>query len=181
MRRILIALLCGALLGGILCAAPAAATPAPNATGMSIGFGIFYRLPAGTKLEFFYVHGSGHCLEPLRPDRVRFDLAVDKNEGRVRPFTLFTTEASDTAFDSCRNGNSYATWQLRVTTPTETVRTGSLYFAATGGSASVTCHDFAGFTCLGDAVRTTNANATLEVTLGPVTSGSGPSLPFGSS
>lgn len=186
MHRAIIAILSAALVGMLMLGVPSmsagAASAAPRANnGWTVTLVPHYSLPNGTQVEWFYVHGSGQCLETLTPGQVNWGETVYSTVGmrhvlfRVPPIYVF---------DDCSWSTSHATWQVRITTPAHVVRTGSLYVttgaAGRGREVSASCLDFSNIVCHGDYSPAVDDNADLEVILGPVSTGGLPSSPFGS-
>lgn len=186
MRRALV-ILALTLTGSLLWVAPtmiagrASAAPTGN-SGWTVTLIPHYNdMPRGTTLEWFYVHGSGQCIDTLTPSQVRWVETVgSSSEGP--PHVLFRTYPIYVV-DDCSWSRSFGTWQVRITTPTNVVRTGSLHVTTgTRGQrdAAASCLDFSNFTCHGDYAVAINDNADLHVIFGPVGTGTAPGSPWGS-
>jgi len=137
------------------------------------------KLPTNTKVEWIYATGTGHCFQGLTSQQVyRVDIVGQADADAAR--SIFTTYDSK-VLESCTYSKSYGTWQVRITTPANVIKTGSLYFTTGSPNAlfhygEVSCHDFSFFVCDGDSetvVPPFTRSPTLDVTLGPVTNGAG--------
>ena len=140
---------------------------------LKVDLSVFYDLPVGTKVEWFYnldPH-AGNCL--LSWAKNWLDTVGRTGELRVVSPLLVAPSLLDSA--SCQFERSYGTWQVRVTAPGKTPRPGSI-FVRTGLPSPVsdyvetTCHDFADdFVCRGDSTSQGESKGLIAVdlTLGP--------------
>ena len=98
-----------------------------------------YRFPRGTKIEWFFNYDSGasNCVIDRAPnwtDTITYSTVI-------RDAPLFAVPTASDSF-SCQFEKSYATWQVRVTTPDKKVSTGSVFVSAQSSYAIATCHDW---------------------------------------
>jgi len=145
--------------------------PVGDVVPWGVGATITYNLPAGTKAEWFYALPSGNCIKNWNLSWVD----TVKAKGDTSNVNLFSTTHAN-PWERCAWETSYGTWQVRLTTPGNVVKTGSI-FVQTGSPniwihhANASCHDFSFITCVGgssDDIAEIGGRPTVPITLGPI-------------